>query len=115
MLLDLPCLKVLQVVCDGRALRLGRSQEVLHDWRRIISEGDLNWTVKPVRIPVVACSLIGFVLLHAGKQLLGGPAPLLGSHRNLRLRRECTSGKVSKCGNSCHRSRAIKLIELPPP
>lgn len=67
-------LQVLKVVCHGNALGLCGAEEVLHDWVSVVAKGDFDGTFEAVDVTVVAGSLIGFVLFHERKQLLGSPA-----------------------------------------
>jgi hypothetical protein len=42
--------KVLQIICRRNALRLGSSEKVLHNWIRVVSEGDFNWPFKTMYV-----------------------------------------------------------------
>lgn len=47
--------KILQIIGCGNALRLGSSEKVLHDWIGVISEGDFDWSLEAVDVPISRC------------------------------------------------------------
>lgn len=66
--------KVLQIICKWNALRLRCAEEVVADWVLVVAEGDLDWTLKAVKITVLASSLVCLMLLHQWDQFFCGPA-----------------------------------------
>jgi hypothetical protein len=66
--------EVLEIVCGGDSLTLARTKEVLHDWIRVITKGDLDWALESMDITVVGCTLVGLVLFHQRNELLSSPA-----------------------------------------
>ena len=48
--------KILKIIGGRDALRLGGSEEVLHDGVCVVSKGDLDWALEAVDISVPAVS-----------------------------------------------------------
>lgn len=71
---DLPCLQVLKIIRDRNVLRLGSTQEVLHDGIRVVPERDLDGSIEAMNVPVVTGPLVCLVLSHQGKKLVCRPA-----------------------------------------
>ena len=70
----LPSLQILQVIRDWNILRLGRTEEILHDRIRVVPKGNLDGTIKAMKVSIVAGALVGLVLLHQRQKLFGTPA-----------------------------------------
>jgi hypothetical protein len=69
-----PSLEILEIVRDRNAQRLRSPEEVLHDRVGVVSEGNLDRSLKAMDLGVLACSLIRLVLLHERNELFRGPA-----------------------------------------
>lgn len=66
--------KILEIVRDWNVLALRGPQEVLHDRIAVVTEADFDWSVKTMKVSILAGPLIRLVLLHQRKKFLGGPA-----------------------------------------
>lgn len=65
--------QVLEIVGGRDALRFGGTEEVLLDRVGVVTERNLDGSLKSVNVAVVARTLVGLMLLHQGDELLGGP------------------------------------------
>ncbi len=66
--------KILEIIRNREALRLSSAEEVLHDGIGVVAKGNLDGSFETVNVPVVAGTLVGFMLLHQRNELLGGPS-----------------------------------------
>jgi hypothetical protein len=66
--------EILKVVGGRDALSLGSTKEVLLDRIGVVAKRHLDGSLETMNVTIVAGSLVGFVLLHEGDELFGGPA-----------------------------------------
>lgn len=66
--------QVLKIVRNRDTLGLSSPEEVLGNRVRVVAKGNLDGSVKTMKVPVVAGSLVGFVLSHERQELLSRPA-----------------------------------------
>jgi hypothetical protein len=66
--------QVLEIIGGRDTLRFGGTKEVLLDWVGVVTKRNLDGSFESVNVAVVAGTLVGFVLLHQGDELLRGPS-----------------------------------------
>jgi hypothetical protein len=66
--------QILKIVGGRDTLRFGGTKEVLLDWVGVVTKRNLDGSLESMDVAVVAGTLVSFVLLHQGDELLGCPS-----------------------------------------